>query len=77
MACLVLNSFSPNCVQYIQQEKREEDLPEDVLSVSLLKHQVIFFLKKIVLLLLFVFQDCIHFYALLCFKENIISSDGL
>jgi len=37
-----LNCFPPNCVQHIQQEKREEDLPEGVLSVSLLKHQVPF-----------------------------------
>ncbi|CAD6259487.1 unnamed protein product [Miscanthus lutarioriparius] len=30
-----------DALQYIQQEKMEEDLPEDVLSVSLLKHQKI------------------------------------
>ena len=30
-------------MQHIGQEKGEEDLPEGVLSVSLLKHQVPFF----------------------------------
>jgi len=58
----------------------EEDLPEDVLSVSLLKHQVPFFLKKIIILVLLLFclfQGCIHLCALLCFKENSISLDGL
>jgi hypothetical protein len=38
------NYFLLNCMQHFGQEKGEEDLPEGVLSVSLLKHQVSFFL---------------------------------
>ena len=37
----------PKQVQHISQEKGEEDLPEGVMSVSLLKHQVTFSLVSV------------------------------
>jgi hypothetical protein len=39
-----LNYFLLNCMQHIDQEKGEEDLPEGVLSVSLLSIRYLFFI---------------------------------
>jgi len=62
-------------VQHISQEKGEEDLPEGVMSVSLLKHQVTFSLVSVPqLFCLFWRPSSLH--VLFCFKENGISLDA-
>jgi len=62
-------------VQHISQEKGEEDLPEGVMSVSLLKHQVTFSLVSVPQLF-YLFWRPSSLHVLFCFKENGISLDA-
>jgi hypothetical protein len=65
----------PKHMQHIIQEKREEDLPKGVLSVTLLKHQVTFsFISVVQIFCLFWRPSSLSCSFIL--KENGISLDA-
>ena len=65
-------------MQHISQETKEEDLPEGVLSISLLKHQVNFIFQNLSCCYWYVYSGYpVHCYVLVCLTENSISLDAL
>jgi hypothetical protein len=63
-------------MQHISREKREDDLPEGVLTVPLLKHQVYESCRSFYFMPVSYMLDIMFFTHLYCLKENGISLDG-